>query len=188
VDANATAMAESSRRAARSVAKGGLGNALFVVASAEHPPAELIGRADELTVAFPWGSLQRGALALDEVAARGIASLVRPDGRITTLVSVTVGDGPEIAPLDASAEAGLAERWSRHGLCLASFCPASGVEVAATKSTWARRLAAGRDRPVWRIELVAATLFERPLRTQFDLPVRIPGRCQASSDDPPPVS
>jgi tRNA G46 methylase TrmB len=35
VDANATGMAESSRRAAR---RGALPNALFVVAAAEHPP------------------------------------------------------------------------------------------------------------------------------------------------------
>jgi 16S rRNA (adenine(1408)-N(1))-methyltransferase len=35
VDANAAAMAESSRRAAR---RGALPNALFAVAAAEHPP------------------------------------------------------------------------------------------------------------------------------------------------------
>ena len=43
-----------------------LPNALFVVAAAERVPAELHGLADELTILFPWGSLLRGALALDE--------------------------------------------------------------------------------------------------------------------------
>jgi 16S rRNA (adenine(1408)-N(1))-methyltransferase len=153
-------MAESSRRAARRVARGGLPNAVFVVASAEQPPAELIGRADELTLVFPWGSLLRGALGVDEAAARGIAALVRPGGLVTALVSVTDRDGAGLPRLDASAETALAERWSPFGLRLGSFRPACSGEIAATRSSWARRLSAGRDRPVWRIELAAIDAAE----------------------------
>jgi 16S rRNA (adenine(1408)-N(1))-methyltransferase len=65
IDASATAMAESSLRAARASRKGGLPNALFVVAAAERPPDELRATAAEVTVLFPWGSLLRGALALE---------------------------------------------------------------------------------------------------------------------------
>ena len=68
-------MAEASRRAARSARRGGLPNARFVVAAAEAPPAELgvscSRRADHR---LPWGSLLRGSLAIDGVAAAGIAS------------------------------------------------------------------------------------------------------------------
>ncbi len=69
VDANADAMAEASRRAAGPARRGGVSNALFVVASAEALPPELDGVADLVTIHLPWGSLLRGALALDEAVA-----------------------------------------------------------------------------------------------------------------------
>ena len=71
-------MAEASRRAARPARRGGLPNALFVVAAAEAPPPELHGLADLVTITLPWGSLLRGALALDDAVAAGIARLVAP--------------------------------------------------------------------------------------------------------------
>ncbi|HET9457438.1 MAG TPA: hypothetical protein VFO78_08860 [Candidatus Limnocylindrales bacterium] len=154
-------MAESSRRAAGPVAKGGLPSALFVVASVERVPDELAGLADELTILFPWGSLLRGTLGLDEAAARGIAALVRPGGTVRAFVSVTDRDGPDLPRLDDAATAErLAEGWSRHGLRVVSFCRASADEVAATHSTWARRLAAGTIRPAWRIALASDEALE----------------------------
>jgi 16S rRNA (adenine(1408)-N(1))-methyltransferase len=53
IDANADVMANASRRAAGSPKRGGLPNALFVVAAAEALPAELHGTADVLTAHFP---------------------------------------------------------------------------------------------------------------------------------------
>ena len=43
------------------------------MASAEALPDGLCGLADLVTVNLPWGSLLRGALALDDAAAAGIA-------------------------------------------------------------------------------------------------------------------
>jgi 16S rRNA (adenine(1408)-N(1))-methyltransferase len=146
-------MAEASRRAARPAARGGLPNALFVVAAAESPPAELRGVADELTIILPWGSLLRGALGLDPAAA-GIASLVRPGSRVVVHLSITERDGLDLASLDEpAAVADLRERWAGHGLRLDAVRPASPAELRATGSTWARRLRAGADRPAWRLDL-----------------------------------
>ena len=148
------AMAESSRRAARRSDRGGLPNTLFVVAAAELPPDELVGLADELTITFPWGSLLAGALAVDAAAAAGIAALVAAGGRVRILASVVAGDGLAIRPLAADDVAAIAARWSCLGLGLTSFRPATTPEVDASASSWARRLAAGRRRPTWRIDLV----------------------------------
>lgn len=154
IDASAAAMAEASRRAARPVSRGGAPNALFVVAAAERPPTELLEIADELTVNFPWGSLLGGALAVDDAAARGIAALLKPGASLTALVSVTPRDGLELGAMDEPGAANqLAGRWANHGLQLASVCPATDAEVAATRSTWARRLGVGRSRPAWRVVL-----------------------------------
>jgi 16S rRNA (adenine(1408)-N(1))-methyltransferase len=153
VDASAAGMAESSRRAARPPRRGGLPNALFVVAAAECPPRELHELADELTILFPWGSLLGGALALDATVAAGIAQLVRPDGSVEAFVSVTGRDGLGMASLGEADRRALADRWAIVGFELADFGPASSVDIDATGSTWAKRLGAGRDRPVWHLVL-----------------------------------
>jgi 16S rRNA (adenine(1408)-N(1))-methyltransferase len=154
IDASSAAMAETSRRAARAPRRGGLPNALFVVAAAEHPPVELAGVADELSIIFPWGSLLAGALALDPAAADGIASLVVPMGCVRILASAVDDDRLALGPLDTDDAAGLSARWSCHGLRLSSYRRATAEELDASGSSWARRLAAGRRRPTWRIELV----------------------------------
>ncbi|HEV8488933.1 MAG TPA: hypothetical protein VGQ58_04005 [Candidatus Limnocylindrales bacterium] len=148
-------MAESSLRAARVARKGGLENALFVVAAAERPPAELAAIAAEVTIQLPWGSLLRGALALADAsdAAAGIASLVAPGGAVRVLASIDPRDQLDLMPLTSDEEAALADRWAAHGLELTAFRPATDAEVAGAGSTWARRLAVGRDRRAWLVVL-----------------------------------
>jgi 16S rRNA (adenine(1408)-N(1))-methyltransferase len=53
VDANAAGMAEAARRAAAKPSRGGLPNALFVVAAVEALPPELTGLAYLVTCHFP---------------------------------------------------------------------------------------------------------------------------------------
>jgi 16S rRNA (adenine(1408)-N(1))-methyltransferase len=145
-------MAEASRRASRR----GPANALFVVAAAEQRPPGLCGIADELTILFPWGSLLRGTLALDDAAgaADGIASLLAPRGTATAIVSIEDRDRLDLPRLDAAdACEALRERWATRGLTVCDLRPTTADEIAATVSTWARRLRAGRERPAWRLEL-----------------------------------
>jgi hypothetical protein len=154
-------MAESSLRAARSPLKGGVPNVLFGIAAAERPPAELCGRAAEVSILFPWGSLLRGALALDAEAAAGIAALVAPGGRVEALASVADRDAATVGikPLAEADATEIARRWREHGLELTEFRPATAAEAMASGSTWAKRLgggagrADGGDRAVWRIGL-----------------------------------
>jgi 16S rRNA (adenine(1408)-N(1))-methyltransferase len=158
IDASAAAMAESSRRAARPARKGGLPNALFVVAAAERPPQELTGIAAEVSILMPWGSLLRGALALadadGDAAAAGIATLVAPGGSVRILLSVDRRDGLTMPGLEETTSDELAARWRRHGFTLSAMGPAVAAAIAASGSSWARRLAAGGDRTIWQLELV----------------------------------
>jgi 16S rRNA (adenine(1408)-N(1))-methyltransferase len=150
VDASATAMAEASRRADRAR----LSNVVFLAAGAETlPGTPLAGVADVVTVTFPWGSLLHGVLGLDEVAMTGIASAIRPGGRVEVLTSVVPSDGVAgMAGLDACAQPAIAAAWGASGLCLGAMRPATLADIAETRSSWARRLGAGRDaRPVWRL-------------------------------------
>ena len=151
VDASAAAMATASRRAARR----GPRNALFFAEGAERfAGSPLAGSAHLVTVTFPWGSLLRGVLGLDEAALCGVAALLRQRGDLRVLASVVPGDrvaGMEC--LDDSAEPAIRAAWLAAGLELTAFRPATTGDLAASGSTWARRLRAGGDtRPVWRLE------------------------------------
>jgi 16S rRNA (adenine(1408)-N(1))-methyltransferase len=142
VDANATAMADSSRRAWRG--RASLPNALFAVAAAERPPEALHGLAGSLTVNFPWGSLLRGLVGEDDAVLGGMARLMAPRAEGRVLMSVVPRDGmPPVPPLSV-----LAPAYERHGLALVEMRPATPGEVAASGSSWAKRLRAGRERPV----------------------------------------
>jgi 16S rRNA (adenine(1408)-N(1))-methyltransferase len=157
VDAVAAPMAESSRRAARTARKGGLPNAMFLEASAEAFARALPGTAERLVLLFPWGSLLRGALGLDPAVADAIGGITAPGGRVRIVTSVTPRDGVADVPrLDEAAVAAVGRRLAGHGLRLVAGCLLSPSEVRVLASTWARRIAAGREaeRPVWSLELV----------------------------------
>ena len=150
VDASAAAMAEASRRAARRPERGGLPNALFVVAAAEALPAELDGLANLVTVHFPWGSLLRGLLTADPAVLDGLAGMLRPGATMSMLVSLTARDrAAGVGPIDQRSLAGLAGAYHRHGLAVTRVRPATPDDVAASRSTWGKRLGAGVHRPAW---------------------------------------
>jgi 16S rRNA (adenine(1408)-N(1))-methyltransferase len=153
VDASAPAMAEASRKAARRPGRGGLPNALFVVAAAEALPPELDGLAELVTVHFPWGSLLRGLLGADPALLNGLARLLRPGGRLSLLVSSTARDrGAGVAPVDEAGLRALAGAWADHGLAITRVRPATPADVAAAHSTWGKRLDAGGRRPAWLVQ------------------------------------
>lgn len=123
---------------------------MFVAAAAEALPPELDGLADLVTVHFPWGSLLRGLLGAEPSVLEGVARVMRPGARLDLLVSVTERDrGADAGPLDEDTLAALAPAYARHGLVLGRPRQATAGEVAATHSTWAKRLGAGAGRPAW---------------------------------------
>ena len=141
IDANAASMVEASRRAAGPARKGGLANAMFVLAAAEAPPEELRALAARVTVLFPWGSLLRGCLGADAVVAEGIAALLAPAGALELLVAPADRDGLDGLPTDPDAViAAATTTFEGAGLRLLEAWTATDPEVRASGSTWARRL------------------------------------------------
>jgi 16S rRNA (adenine(1408)-N(1))-methyltransferase len=142
IDADAASMRETSRRAARPPTKGGVPNALFVVAAVGSLPEELDGVADDVCITFPWGSLLNGVLGSDAAVLDGIARIAKPGAEIRALASVTERDRLGVS-VDVDPWA-----YGTHGLRLLETRPATLVEISATNSSWAKRLRAGVDRPV----------------------------------------
>jgi len=147
VDPVASAMAETSARAARRADRGGLPNALFAVTSVEQLPPELANRADEVTVILPWGSLLDGIVGADPAVVGSMAALLRPGGRLEIVVSSVPRDGHR--PLDA---AGLAAAFRAFDVTSLETRAVTLPELRALGSTWAKRLRAGTpERPATRL-------------------------------------
>jgi 16S rRNA (adenine(1408)-N(1))-methyltransferase len=118
-------------------------NALYLIADARALPCALDQRATHVTINFPWGSLLSGLLAGEAVLLERLAAVVQPGA----LLELRLNAG-------ALAEAGwdLADGGEhiRQALHAAGFQVRSAIvlgpqELRACPTTWARRLAYGRD-------------------------------------------
>jgi 16S rRNA (adenine(1408)-N(1))-methyltransferase len=118
-------------------------NTLFVIANVQSLPCALHGLAQRVTINFPWGSLLDGLLQAEPALLDGIAAISRPGALLDVRLNAA-----------ALAEAG----WPfEKGACrVQSVLLGSGFglyEPVALNaqaldvypSTWARRLAHGRD-------------------------------------------
>jgi 16S rRNA (adenine(1408)-N(1))-methyltransferase len=141
VDAEASAMADASRKAAANTRKGGLPNALFLAESAERLPGTLAGCANLVTVVLPWGSLLRGILAPDTSIVSGLRELLRPSGELVLFLS----------DIDRQQVDAIVERCA--GLETLEVRAATESDVAGLSSGWARRLGIPGSRPAWIITL-----------------------------------
>jgi 16S rRNA (adenine(1408)-N(1))-methyltransferase len=118
-------------------------NTLYLIANALALPRELDGLATHMTINFPWGSLLAGLLDEASGLPQRLAALARPGA----LVEVRFNAGA-LAEVGRSLDAGATR--IRRALCAAGFAVRPPValgpaELRACPTTWARRLAFGRD-------------------------------------------
>lgn len=135
IDACRENLRERSRTAPR--------NALYVIANALALPHEIDGLATHLTINFPWGSLLAGLLAGDPALVERLAALARPGA----LLEVRLNAG---ALADAGwplEDGGQRVRQALHaeGFSVRRPVILGSRELRACPTTWARRLAFGRD-------------------------------------------
>jgi 16S rRNA (adenine(1408)-N(1))-methyltransferase len=120
-----------------------LQNVLFVIASAQELPRELDGLISHISINFPWGSLLESLLAGDVRLTRRLAAISRSAASIDLRLN-----GGALAEAGKTLEAG-ADR-IHYNLLKAGWELARPVMMDASSlkkfpSTWAKRLAFGRD-------------------------------------------
>jgi 16S rRNA (adenine(1408)-N(1))-methyltransferase len=162
VDPDAAALAEYAFRAGRKPARGGISNAIFVVAAVEKLPRELEGLAERVRINFPWGSLLRALLAPDALVLRSIVRLLRSGGTAEIVLSYDPGHdtgafaGDPMPAVDqARIETELIPAYKGAGLPISTWRRLTQDEALAIPSSWGRRLLHARPREVF---LVAATV------------------------------
>jgi 16S rRNA (adenine(1408)-N(1))-methyltransferase len=140
LDANRDNLREVSRRATP--------NTLFVIANARTLPPELNDSASHITINFPWGSLIEGLLTDDPALVDGLQRIARP----SALLEVRLNAGA-MGEAGWSFEAGsrrVREVLTLNGFDMRSTVPMTPSDLKAFPTTWAKRLAFGRDpRAIW---------------------------------------
>ena len=159
IDPAAENMIETAQKIRRKPEKGGLSNVLFVQASAETPPAELLGCADRLTVWFPWGALLEGIVHPEPVILNGMRALCRPGASFCFVM--TYSADYEAAEIEKRALPALSESYflsSYKETLLSCGYRLDTVRVLDNSfalgfdSLWAKRLAHGRKRDFYLLE------------------------------------
>ncbi len=134
---------DSCRENLHEYSRAKLPNLLYIIASAQHLPQELNGLISHITINFPWGSLLESLLIGDSKLMSGLASI----SRSVTTVEIRLNSGA-LTEAGWTLEAG-AEKiynnliqagWQVHVPALMN-----ANALRSFPSTWAKRLAFGRD-------------------------------------------
>jgi 16S rRNA (adenine(1408)-N(1))-methyltransferase len=138
---------DACRENLRAISRCAPPNALFVVANALALPGDLRGLATRLTINFPWGSLLTGLLRGDPALLGGLAALARPGAIVEIRVNrgALVGAG---TPLEGGVT-GIRRALSLSGFAVRTSSALDAGALHALPTTWAKRLAFGRDPSGW---------------------------------------
>lgn len=120
-----------------------LPNLLFVIASAQELPREMEGWISQFTINFPWGSLLASLLANDPRLMRMLTSLSRPEASL----ALRLNSGA-LAEAGKTLEAGtdcIYYNLLQAGWQLERPMRMDAAALKEFPSTWAKRLAVGRD-------------------------------------------
>lgn len=118
-------------------------NALFIIANARQLPPELHELASRITIYFPWGSLLKGLLDDDAALLVGLAAVARPAAELDVLLN-----GGALGESGWTLEAGASrvrQVLAAHGFAMRAPITLSARELRSCPTTWAKRLAFGRD-------------------------------------------
>lgn len=118
-------------------------NALYLIADARALPRALDQQATHMTINFPWGSLLGGLLAEEAVLLERLAAAARPGA----LLELRLNAGALAEAGWELADGGEQARQALHGagFQIRSIGAIGPRELRACPTTWAKRLAYGRD-------------------------------------------
>ena len=136
----------------RETARRSPANALFVIADALAIPVPLHGMAHGVTIEFPWGSLLRGLLGGERTHIDGIAALGKPGLALDLDICLNAGALAEEGWLLEAGVERVATALRHHGISKVAMRWLGQAELRCLPTTWAKRLAFGRDPRAVRLE------------------------------------
>lgn len=140
IDPNAKNLEKTSRKASKKPKKGGLSNALFVLASIEDLPAELAGKANQVFINLPWGSLLDGIIRADQTTWQNLKRICKNGARIDILLA----EDPAV-DLDHIKRT-LPTQLHSLGFRAAQIQTLTQRDLKSYPSSWTKRLAFGKSK------------------------------------------
>lgn len=134
---------DSCRENLREHSRAKLPNLLYVIASAQNLPHELDGLVSQITINFPWGSLLESLLTNDIRLMCGLGSVANTHAAIELRLN-----GGALTEAGSALEAGTDRIHSnllRGGWQVGAPVQIGAPTLRGLPTTWARRLAHGRD-------------------------------------------
>lgn len=134
---------DSCRENLHEFSRAKLPNLLYVIASAQSLPRELGGLVSHVTINFPWGSLLGSLLTGDPCLMRGLESVLSPGASLDIHLN-----GGALAEEGWSLEGGtecICENLESAGWRVGKQVAMDSHALRNLPSTWAKRLAYGRD-------------------------------------------
>ncbi|KKT75492.1 MAG: 16S rRNA methylase [Microgenomates group bacterium GW2011_GWA2_44_7] len=144
IDPNQKNLEKTSARLYKKTAKGGLKNALYVLASIEDLPEELNGLANQIFINFPWGSLLGGITEPNEKIWKNLRRVSRPGAIIDILLPA------EQMPISEEWR----QRLVKGGFRVERHEQIDADHLKSYPSEWAKRLAFGRDRHFLHLRII----------------------------------
>ena len=134
---------DACRENLRSASRSAPSNALFVIANALDLPRELGGLASHITINFPWGSLLGALVNAEPALFDGLRMLALPG----TLVEIRLNAGALVEAGLSLEQGGIAVRQTlrTYGFNAGPLVSLDAAALHACPTTWAKRLAFGRD-------------------------------------------
>ena len=134
---------DACRENLREHSRANLQNLLFLIANAQELPHELDSLISHITINFPWGSLLESLLAGDPKLLRGLKSISRARASLDLRLN-----GGALAEAGKTLEAGTDKIYFnllQAGWQLKYPVMMDALTLKKFPSTWAKRLAFGRD-------------------------------------------
>ena len=134
---------DTCRENLREQSRAKLPNMLFIIACAQELPHELSGLVSHVTINFPWGSLLESLLTGDPKLTRGLASI----SRSVSTIDIRLNSGA-LAEAGNTLETGADQIYNimiRAGWQIDAPKLIYAPALRTFPSTWAKRLAFGRD-------------------------------------------
>lgn len=152
IDPSHKSLEKTSGKIYKKEVKGGLKNALFVLANIEDLPDELEGAANQVFINFPWGSLLKGIVLVEDKTWNNIKKICQKGAIIDIVLGYDVnyeqGKSRELDLPDLDLEyieKKLIPKLSEKGFKTIERREIDKEDLKDYPSGWAKRLAYGRE-------------------------------------------
>lgn len=166
IDPNHKGLVKTSLRATKKKKRGGLENVVYVLASIKELPKELNNVANQVFINFPWGSLLRSIVKVEQKAWENLKMIIKKCSFIDIIFGYDpIIDKPEVDRLGLPTlsnkyiQSTMVPKIEALGFKLRNFKKLNTNDLKTYPTTWSKKIAfGGKERSYYHLQF---TLIEK---------------------------